>query len=107
MYINYKGGRAKETTSVLLLGVPNVSRKRRSDVPIKVAPSKNFGHTLQLAIKKDEYTPINYSPSMNMTKSEQNNVRAYLNVTTWVDHNGWPIKNTHLGLLALLETHGM
>jgi len=89
------------------IGSAEFFKKKRSDVPIKVAPSKNFGHTLQLAIKKDEYTPINYSPSMNMTKSEQNKVRAYLNVTTWVDHNGWPIKNTHLGLLALLETHGM
>jgi hypothetical protein len=43
-------------------------QEKKDDVPIKVAPSKkNFGHTLQLANKKDGYTPINYSPSMNMT----------------------------------------
>jgi len=42
MYINYKGGRAKESTYVLLLGVSNVFKKKRNDVPIKVAPSKKL-----------------------------------------------------------------
>jgi hypothetical protein len=61
---------------MLLLGVPNVSRKKDVMCQFKVAPSKKtFEHTLQLAQKKDGY-------------------------------NGWPIKNCHLGLLALLESHG-
>jgi hypothetical protein len=51
------------------IGSAECFKKKRSDVPIKVAPSKDFGHTLQLAIKKDEYTPINYSPSMNILQA--------------------------------------
>jgi len=51
VYKLQRGVRAKETSSVLLLGVPKVSRKKEVMCQIKVAPSKNFGHTLQLAIK--------------------------------------------------------